>query len=124
MPINRERVADAAVMLCGMERPFRSALLWHMEQYGTTIAELSRGAGVSEDVIKKLRTGHSQSTDVEKAMAIAGFYGKTIERFILREESGEDDGMGALAAMLTERERTILLSQIRAFLETRDLEAS
>lgn len=107
-----------------MGKPFRSALLWHMERDGTSIAELAKGAGVSKDVIKKLRTGHSGSTDVEKAVAIAAFYGKSVEQFIRMEEPDEDGAMDVLATLLTPRERLVLKAQIQAILDTRDQAAS
>lgn len=107
-----------------MGERFRDALIWHMERHGTTIAELSKGSGVSADVIKKLRTGHSQSTDVEKAIALASFYGKQVEAFIRQDAPAEDAAMSVLASLLTEPERRLLVEQIRQLLDARDLQAS
>lgn len=103
-----------------MERRFRPALMWHMEQDGTTIAALARGSGVSEDVIKKLRSGSSQSTDAEKAMAIAAYYGKTLEAFIRCGSQVEDDMFAALVRRLSDQERGILRAQIEGILASRD----
>ena len=110
-------------LIGGMEKRFRPALLWHMEKHGTTIAELARGSGVTEAAIKKLRVGASQSTDVDRAVAIARFYGKSVEAFMNCSESAEDDMMRAVLFRLTDAERQILHAQIRGILATRGSEA-
>lgn len=101
----------------GMASTFRDALLWHMDQHHTTIADLARGSGVSSDIIKKLRTRNS-STSAESAIAIARYYGETLEQFIaceVRPEAGFQD----LWARLTPDERRIVQAQIEGLLSSR-----
>lgn len=102
-----------------MEKRFRPALLWHMEKHGTTIAALAKGAGVSADAIKKLRVGSSQSTDVDKGMAIAAFYGKSVEAFVNCLEQTEEQKMLAMLFRLAPVERQILYAQIQGILAAR-----
>lgn len=61
---------------------FKAALLFHMERGGTKIADLASGSGVSESAIKKLRT-RNDTTSAENALAIAKFYGLSLEEFMM-----------------------------------------
>lgn len=98
---------------------FRDALLRHMLDHNTTIAELSRGTGVSEGLIKKLRTREGGSTSAEVAMRIASFYGKTLEAFVSEGDEEERDRLAAMLDLLTEDERRILAAQIRGLIRDR-----
>ncbi|MBM9595927.1 adenosylcobalamin-dependent ribonucleoside-diphosphate reductase [Roseitranquillus sediminis] len=65
---------------------FREALLRHMEAAETKTTELALKSGVSVDVIKKLRTRASSSTQAENAVRLAAAYGKSVEEFIRAEK--------------------------------------
>lgn len=99
---------------------FRKALIWHMDQHGTSIHELARGAGVSSDIIKKLRTRENASTNAETASKIAAFYGKDVASFIACREVSEDDAFNALLGLLTRDERNMIERQLRALVGFRD----
>lgn len=64
-----------------MTKSFREALVSHMDAENTSISELARGADVSLDITKKLRTRLSASTNAETAVKIAAYYGKTVDAF-------------------------------------------
>ncbi len=102
-----------------MADDFRSALLWHMEQHGTTTAELVAKTGVSRDVINKLKSRTNSSTTVENGMLIAAFYGKTLNDFVSREESSSSSRLMALFSLLEPGERQLLEAQIRGLLAQR-----
>lgn len=98
---------------------FRAALRWHMEKSNTTIAELAKATGVSEDTLKKIRSRHNASTKAENASKIAAFFGKDVSAF-LQCRDVDDAELGALLDLLTEEERRFLLAQVRGLLAGRD----
>lgn len=99
---------------------FRDALLRHMARDHTTIAKLAKCAGVSSDIIKKVRTRPHASTNAEDASKIAAFYGKSVAEFIRCEEVPSVDAITALLALLTPEEKRLLEAQVRAMLQVRD----
>jgi len=98
---------------------FREALLWHMEKHGTGVADLARGAGVSQDVIKKLRSRAKGSTKAETAEKIAAFYGKDVRAFQRCDEPLDGDAFSALAGLLTPEERREIVLEMKRRLEQR-----
>ena len=103
-----------------MADDFRSALLWHMEDQGTTIAELVSATGVSRDVINKLRAREGSSTTVENGMLIAAYYGKTLNEFIKRQEATTTSRLSALFSLLEPEERRVVEAQIRGILASHE----
>ncbi len=104
-----------------MAQTFNQALLWHMEKFGPTIAELSRGSGVSVDAIKKLRQRPTGGTGSTIASKIAAYYGKSLEQFMQCQDAAQsEDTLLALIRLLTEDERVILLRQVRGMIAFRD----
>ncbi len=99
---------------------FRHALLWHMEQHGTRIAELAKGAGVSVDTVKKIRTRVGASTSAENAAKIAAFYEKSVLQFIHCEDRAEHDAFIALLDLLTPAERQFVMAQLRGIIADRN----
>lgn len=104
---------DARKKLPMADGDFQRALLWHMEQQKTTIAQLSDATGVSRDVIAKLRTRPGSSTTVENGMAIAAFYGKSLNQFVAMQDAGDEERLRLLFELLTPEELPLLEAQIR-----------
>lgn len=105
---------------CGvMGSDFRQALLWHMDRHATSIAELVAATGVSRDVINKLKAREGSSTTAENAMAIAAFYGKSVNDFVQRRPSTPDGRIAALLDLLEPGERQLLEQQIQGILSGR-----
>ena len=102
-----------------MTKSFRDALIWHMEQDGTTKAELSRATGVSRDILNKLFAREDSSTAVENAILIAAYYGKNVERFIACDEKPGDRRLAALTELLQPEEERLLEAQVRGLLQRR-----
>ncbi len=91
-----------------------------MRQCNTSIAELSREAGVSLDIIKKLRTRAGSSTNVETATKIAAYYGKNMQQFLQLEDTfGNESALVELFGLLTPEERVILVRQVRGMIAGR-----
>ncbi|MEP0190051.1 MAG: hypothetical protein ABJE00_06510 [Erythrobacter sp.] len=112
-----------------MDRDFRTALEWHMDRDGTTIADLSRKTGVSRDIINKLlgrgrEVKKKSSTAVENAILIAAYYGKTVEQFINMDEGASVSRLRSLAEMLSSDEAELLEIQARAILQRRGVQVS
>ena len=68
---------------------FGEALKVRMERTGLKIAELSREAGVSVDILKDLVGREKGSTSAENAIAIAKVFGLEVESFMQAEDSPE-----------------------------------
>lgn len=112
-----------------MDRDFRTALEWHMERDGTTIADLARKTGVSRDIINKLLgrgrdVQKKSSTAVENAILIAAYYGKTVEQFINMDEGASVSRLNSLAGMLSSDEAELLEIQARAILQRRGVQVA
>lgn len=90
-----------------------------MQANGTSVFELARGAGVSPDIVKKLRTRPSASTNAETAARIAAFYGKDVAGFIAKREASEADRLTNLISLLTPEERDMLKRQIEGLVASR-----
>ena len=104
---------------CGTMAQFRHAFIWHLEHHGTSLAELVDGTGVSRDILNKLKARPDSSTNVEAAVKIAGFYGKTVEQFMRCEPSGREQEFASLLGKLSPQERALLLAQMRGILQAR-----
>ena len=68
---------------------FGEALKVRMERTGLKIADLSREAGVSVDILKDLVGREKGSTRAENAIAIAKVFGLEVESFMQAEDSPE-----------------------------------
>ncbi|TCS59681.1 ribonucleoside-diphosphate reductase class II [Primorskyibacter sedentarius] len=68
---------------------FGEALKVRMERTGLKIADLSREAGVSVDILKDIVGREKGSTSAEKAIAIAKVFGLEVESFMQAEDSPE-----------------------------------
>lgn len=102
-----------------MSGDFREALLWHMDRHGTSITELTEGAGVSRDVINKLKARADSSTTVENAVKIAAFYGKSVNQFLARREVTQEDRLATLLELLPTEARQLLAAQVEGLLRHR-----
>lgn len=123
VPTDTLRKMPAGTLSADMEAAFRDALMWHMERHDTKIADLVRETGVSRDVVNKLRARPESSTDVENAILIAAYYGKTVNEFITKKEATEVSRTQALLDLLSPEEHRLLQSQIRGLLRERAPEA-
>lgn len=119
VPIDTLNSVPFGTLNVGMANDFRSALLWHMEMNGTTIAELVSRTGVSRDVINKLKAREDASTTVENAMLIAAFYGKSVNQFIMRQDVSEQERIQNLFDLLQPEEAQLLAAQIQGVIAQR-----
>ncbi len=124
VPIDTLRDVPFGTLNPRMANDFRSALLWHMDQNGTTIADLVARTGVSRDVINKLKAREDASTTVENAMLIAAYYGKTVNQFIMRQEVSAPERAQNLFSLLLPEESKLLEAQIQGVLSRRGQKSS
>lgn len=106
--------------LCAtMANDFKNALIWHMAEHDTKIAELVRQTGVSRDVINKLISRDNASTTVENGMLIAAYYGKTVNQFIALDNVDADGSSRNLFEMLLPAERRLVEAQMLGIVSQR-----
>ncbi len=65
-----------------MSKSFREAYLAAKAASGFSAAKIAKGAGVSEEQLKKLAQRETASTNVDDAVKIAVFFGVIVEEFI------------------------------------------
>lgn len=102
-----------------MPKTFREALMSHLEKTPYTVAELSRASGVTQDVIKKLKSRENASTTVENGISIANYFGKSLNAFMATTEPDEASELSDLFAQLTEEESKMVKAQLRGLITAR-----
>ena len=93
---------------------FRDALVAHFERTGVTAAELSRRTGVAKTQIDKLRQGKATTTNVDDAILIAEFFGKTVNDFVSATAPSRIDRIVEIVSALSQSEQEFLLRQIES----------
>ena len=107
-----------------MANDFRNALIRHMEDNQTKIADLVRQTGVSRDVINKLISRENSSTTVENGMLIAAYYGKTTNQFIAMEDVTPEGSAQNLFDLLGPEERRLVEAQMLGIVSNRARKSS
>lgn len=98
---------------------FQAALAWHMKRHETKIVDLVKGTGVSRDVINKLLGRNNASTNVENAVLIAAYYGKTVNQFLLRQDVEPSTQLANLFDMLPPSDVPLVQAQILGIIRMR-----
>ncbi len=124
VPIDTLQIVPFGTLSACMASDFRTALLWHMDKHGTSIAELVTRTGVSRDVINKLKAREDASTTVENGMLIAAFYGKTVNQFVMLQDVTDWERVQNLFGLLLPEESQLLEAQIHGVLSTRARKSS
>lgn len=114
-------IADSVRLLTlkAMAKNFQTAFLWHLENGPHSLAEIERGSGVTRSVLNKLKFRDGVSTTAENAIAIAHFYGKSLEEFIALEEPDRLRVFADLWDGLTDQERRVVEATMRAIAQQR-----
>jgi len=99
--------------MCTMAKTFREALLDHLARTHTPLAEVARGAGVSYEQLKKVSQRTQARTNVEDAMAVAAYFGMTVNEFLDDELAQGRLDAADLWLRLTPQERDILRAAAR-----------
>lgn len=120
VPNDTLREMPNGILSEAMSDEFRTALVWHMEEFNTKIVDLVTETGVSRDVINKLISRPESSTSAENAMLIAAYYGKTVNQFVSRTPVDSVIRMQNLFDLLKPEERQLLEAQIRGLLFRRE----
>jgi transcriptional regulator with XRE-family HTH domain len=98
-----------------MHKSFRDALLAALEDARTPLRAVADGAGVSYDQLVKLKNGRSRSTNVDDAIKIASFFGKSLDEFMGDRTQAQRAEIVSLYNQLTPQERDLLLAAARGF---------
>lgn len=84
------------------------------------MTDLAKGAGVSLDILKKLKTRPNASTNAETAVKIAAFYRKSVADFMKCETSeppeDKENDIAFLFGELDDKDQESILRQIRGLL--------
>ena len=97
-----------------MAKRFRDAFLERLRESGKTVAEVARGAGVSEEQLKKVKQRDTSSTNVDAAVKIAHFFGLSLDEFLGDTTIRDRSEMLDLYAQLSEEEQEFLRDVARA----------
>ena len=103
-----------------MGKTFRVALVEALETSGISVAELARVTGVSDQQIHKIKQGKSRSTNVDDALTIANFFGKSLDEFLGDPSVRKDAELISLLTQLEPSERQFLTNVVKAQLAARD----
>ena len=103
-----------------MQKRFREAFLQHLEATGTSVASVARGAGVSKDMLHKLKQGRTMAINVDDAIKIAAYFGQTVNEFVGGTREEIEDTLLRQIAQLSQAERKLLAASLRALLDARD----
>lgn len=91
---------------------FRDAFLEHLARTGQTVAEVARWTGIPRGQLDKLRQGRTKSTNVDDAIEIAHFFGKTVNDFIGLAPDDKAARFTELFSQLEAGEQDFLLRQL------------
>ena len=91
-----------------MLRKFREALIETLAGTGESVAQVARGAGVSEEQLKKVRQREGASTNVDDAVKVAHYFGMSLDEFLHDRTTEIRAEVLAQYAQLTPAERSLL----------------
>lgn len=103
-----------------MTKTFRTALIEALSATSTSAQKLADATGVSVHQIKKLKSGKSLSTNVDDAVKIAHYFGKSLDQFLDDPSLASDVDIIGLLNRLSPQERDFLLSSAKGVLAARD----
>lgn len=98
---------------------FRESFLLHVEQSGKSLRHIAEGSDVSYEQLKKLKQGKALTTNVDDAIKIARFFGKTLDEFLDDPSIRKDAELLSLLSDLQPQEREFLLNAARAQIDAR-----
>jgi len=101
-----------AVMTLAMKEAFRESLINHVATYRVSMAQLSRETGVSLPLIQSLNQRKSVCPNVDDAIKLARYFGKSVEEFVGVSRDDREKRLRALISRLTEAEKDFLEVQL------------
>jgi len=101
-----------------MKLSFQQALLSHLDAHGESLRSIALATGVSYEQLKKVKQ-RGGSTNLEDAVRVANFFGKTIEEFLGDASARERLEILDLYNQLGKQEQDHLLATARAFAASR-----
>ena len=101
-----------AAMTLAMKEAFRESLIAHIATYRISIAKLSRETGVSLSLIQSLNQRKSVCPNVDDAIKLARYFGKSVEEFVGVSRDDQEKRLRALISRLTEGEKDFLEAQL------------
>lgn len=96
-----------------MKTAFRDAFIKHFNDSDARVVDVVNQTGVSRSKINKLLRKENDKVIVEDAIALASFFGKSVEQLLSGQTSSARDQISALAEILTDEEAGLLAAQIK-----------
>lgn len=103
-----------------MAKPFREAFIEAVEGSGVSVAEVALKSGVSKEQLNKLKQRPGAKTNVDDAIKVAGYFGKTLDQFLEDDEALIRSEIVDLYNQLTDQERQMILGAAKGALASRD----
>lgn len=103
-----------------MTKSFRSALLYHLDRTGLSIAEIARRSGVSKDQLTKVRQRENATTNVDAAAKVAAAFDLTLDEFLSGEGTSRQFEIVSLYNQLSEREQEMLIAAAKGLASRTD----
>ncbi|MFY0619305.1 hypothetical protein [Shimia sp.] len=102
---------------------FRAALLEKLDETGIPLKKVAEGSGVSYEQLKKLKQIPTRTTNVEDGMAVARFFGLTLEDFIDGEKASDRADLIRVLDQLSPSAIQVLTATAKAQLDAEAQEA-
>jgi len=102
-----------------MTKTFREALIEATASGGPSLRSVAEGAGVSYEQLKKVRQGKTASTNVDDAVRVARYLGKTLDQFLEDPAAQQDAEIVDLWQQLSPDERRFLRNAAKAQIAAR-----
>lgn len=99
-----------------MTKKFRQAFIDALDASGYSVAQVSRDTGVSTEQLYKLCQRETASTNVDDAVKLAHYFGKSLDEFLEDRTAYDRQEIVALYNQLTEQQREFLLDSTKGIL--------
>lgn len=99
-----------------MAMTFREALISRVAPNGPPLKAVADATGVSYEQLKKVKQGHTQSTNADDAVKVAAYFGLTLNEFMDDDLTEDRAAVAAIYSSLTPEEVRIVrdLGQARS----------
>ncbi len=95
-----------------MRERFRESLIAHMDAAGIGATALSKATKVPKTLIDKLYQRKAEKTNVEDAIRLAAYFGKTVNQLVGLEEDPETTKITGLLSRLPPEQRALIQAQL------------
>ena len=99
-----------------MKESFRESFIEHVAVYRVSLARMARETGISKSLLQSLHQRKTICPNVDDAMKIAEYFGKSVEEFVGTSKDDQVKRLTSLAARLSPDEQAFLEAQLETIL--------